>query len=131
MPLTWLTCPVYAEGVLLPKRDKSLPDTYSDGKVPYGKAWRLKLNVNDSALMIEKQPETYKAIGVFTGPRSDGLVIFDVDKNLGAIEKKWGKDLKNAPKITENSKQQLFNWYTIFMFLVFLIFLSWYKEGRN
>ena len=93
MPLTWLTCPVYAEGVLLPKRDKSLPDTYSDGKVPYGKAWRLKLNVNDSALMIEKQPDTYKAIGVFTGPRSDGLVIFDVDKNLGAIEKKWGKDL--------------------------------------
>ena len=52
MPLTWLTCPVNAEGVLLPKRDKSLPDTYSDGKVPYGKAWRLKLNVNDSALMI-------------------------------------------------------------------------------
>ena len=33
MPLTWLTCPVYAEGVLLPKRDKSLPDTNSDGKV--------------------------------------------------------------------------------------------------
>ena len=60
MPLTWLTCPVYAEGVLLPKRDKSKPDVYSDGKVPYGKAWRLKLNVNDSALMIEKQPETYK-----------------------------------------------------------------------
>ena len=54
--------------------------------------------------MIEKQPETYKAIGVFTGPRSDGLVIFDVDKNLGAIEKKWGKDLKKAPKITSLKK---------------------------
>ena len=38
---------------------------------------------------------------------------------------------KNAPKISENSKQKLFNWYTIFMFLAFLIFLSWYKEGRN
>ena len=67
-------------------------------KVPYGKAWRLKLNVNDSALMIEKQPDIYKAIGVFTGPRSEGLVIFDVDKNLGAIEKKWGKDLKKRTK---------------------------------
>ena len=106
MPLTWLTCPVYAEGVLLPKKDKSKPDTYSDGKVPYGKAWHLKLNVNDSALMIEKQPDIYKAIGVFTGPRSDGLVMFDVDKNLGAIEKKWGKDLKNAPKITSLKKER-------------------------
>ena len=104
MPLSWLTCPVYAEGVLLPKRDKSKPDVYSDGKVPYGKAWRQKLNVNDSALMIEKEPDIYKAIGVFTGPRSDGLVMFDVDKNLGAIEKKWGKDLKKAPKITSLKK---------------------------
>ncbi|MEC8100337.1 MAG: hypothetical protein VX089_03885 [Pseudomonadota bacterium] len=38
---------------------------------------------------------------------------------------------KNAPKISEISKQKLFNWYTIFMFLVFLIFFCWYKEGRN
>ena len=104
MPLSWLTCPIYAEGILLPKRDKSKPDVYSDGKVPYGKAWRQKLNVNDSALMIEKEPDIYKAIGVFTGPRSDGLVMFDVDKNLGAIEKKWGKDLKKAPKITSLKK---------------------------
>ena len=31
MPLTWLTCPIYAEGVLLPKRNESSPDRYSDG----------------------------------------------------------------------------------------------------
>ena len=43
---------------------------------------------------------------------------------IGVIE-------KNAPKISENSKQKLFNWYIVFMFLVFLIFLSWYKEGKN
>ena len=104
IPLTWLTCPVYAQGVLLPKKDKSRPDTYSDGKVPYGPAWRSKLNVNDSALLIEQDPDTFKAIGVFTGSRSDGLVIFDVDKNLGAIEKKWGKDLKTAPKVTSLKK---------------------------
>ena len=65
IPLTWLTCPVYAQGVLLPKKDKSRPDTYSDGKVPYGPAWRSKLNVNDSALLIEQDPDTFKAIGVF------------------------------------------------------------------
>ena len=104
IPLSWLTCPIYAQGVLLPKRNEASPDRYSDGKVPYGKAWKQKLTVNDSALMIENDPETFKAIGVFTGQRSDGLVIFDVDKNLGAIEKKWGKDLKNAPKVTSLRK---------------------------
>ena len=41
---------------------------------------------------------------------------------IGIIEKK-------VPKISENSKKKLFSWYTIFMFLVFFIFLSWYKEG--
>ena len=46
--------------------------------------------------------------------------------------KNWiGVVEKNAPKISEKSKKKLFNWYIIFMFLVFFIFLSWYKEGRN
>ena len=99
IPDNWVTCPIYAQGVLLPKKDNSRPDTFSDGKVPYGKAWREKLSASDSALMIENEPDKYKAIGVFTGQRSDGLVIFDVDKNLGAINKKWGKDLKHAPKV--------------------------------
>ena len=46
--------------------------------------------------------------------------------------KNWiGVVEKNLPKISEDSKQKLFNWYTIFMFLVFFIFLSWYREGRN
>ena len=104
IPANWLTCPIYAQGVLLPKRNEASPDRLSDGKVPFGKAWKQELSVNDSALMIEREPEKFKAIGVFTGKKSDGLVIFDVDKNLGAIEKKWGKDLKNAPKVTSLRK---------------------------
>ena len=52
------------------------------------------------------------------------------DKILGG--KNWiGVIEKKVPKISENSKQKLFNWYAIFMFLVFLIFLNWYKEGKN
>ena len=52
------------------------------------------------------------------------------NKILGG--KNWiGVIEKNVPKISKNSEQKLFNWYTIFMLLVFLIFLSWYKEGRN
>jgi len=104
IPGNWLTCPIYAQGVLLPKRNEASPDRLSDGKVPFGKAWKQELSVNDSALMIEREPEKFKAIGVFTGKKSDRLVIFDVDKNLGAIEKKWGKDLKNAPKVTSLRK---------------------------
>ena len=38
---------------------------------------------------------------------------------------------KNVPKETETSKQNLFNWYIVLIVLVFLIFLSWYKEGKN
>ena len=91
-------------GVLLPKRNEASPDRVSDGKVPFGKAWKQALTVDDSALMIEREPDKFKAIGIFTGQKSDGLVIFDVDKNLGAIEKKWGKDLKNAPKVTSLRK---------------------------
>ena len=52
------------------------------------------------------------------------------NKILGG--KNWiGVLQKNVPEISENSKQKLFNWYTVFMVLIFLIFLSWYKEGRN
>ena len=104
IPLNWVTCPIYAQGVLLPKRNEASPDRVSDGKVPFGKAWKQALTVDDSALMIEREPDKFKAIGIFTGQKSDGLVIFDVDKNLGAIEKKWGKDLKNAPKVTSLRK---------------------------
>ena len=104
IPDNWVTCPIYAEGVVLPKRSDKSPDRKSDGKVPYGKAWKEKYTASDSALLIEKEPDKFKAIGVFTGQRSDGLVIFDVDKNLGAISRKWGKDLKNAPKVTSLKK---------------------------
>ena len=38
---------------------------------------------------------------------------------------------KNLPKVLEGSKTQLFKWYIILLLLSFLIFLSWYKEGKN
>ena len=104
IPSEWATCPIYAKGVLLPKKDPSDPDTFAGGKSPLGKAWKLNLNVEDSALMIQNEPDKFKAIGVFTGVKSDGLVIFDVDRNLGAIQKKWGSDLDNAPKIISPKK---------------------------
>ena len=104
IPLNWSTCPIYAKGVLLPKKHENDPDTFAGGKSPLGKAWKLNLNVEESALMIEKQPEVFKAIGVFTGVKSEGLVIFDVDRNLGAIKRKWGKDLEEAPVVISPKK---------------------------
>ena len=104
IPLNWSTCPIYAKGVLLPKKHENDPDTFAGGKSPLGKAWKLNLNVEESALMIEKEPEKFKAIGVFTGVKSEGLVIFDVDRNLGAIKKKWGKDLDQAPVVISPKK---------------------------
>ena len=60
------------------------------------------------------------------------LKILKIYNNKILGGKNWiGILEKSVPKISENSKQKLFNWYTIFTFLVFLIFLSWYKEGRN
>ena len=100
IPATWDTCPIYAEGVLLPKKNTNDPDTFSKGKTPLGLSWGKHFKASDSKLFIEKEPDKFKALGVFTGARSNGLVMFDVDRNLAALQKKWGKDLKNAPKIT-------------------------------
>lgn len=97
-PSTWATCPIYALGT-------ELKVGVSDGKVPFGEASKVgaKWSPSRSALAIERDPETFQAFGVFTGTRSDGLVIFDVDYNLGAIQKKWGKDL-NGPRVVSTKK---------------------------
>jgi hypothetical protein len=42
----------------------------------------------------------FKAVGVFTGPRSKGLVILDVDRNLAKLKGKWGESLQGAPVVT-------------------------------
>ena len=72
----------------------------AEGKSPLGRAAHDNLTPEFTAQHIEKHPEEFKAVGVYSGTRSGGLVIFDVDANLGAIEEKWGKDLQNAPRIT-------------------------------
>ena len=80
---------------------------------------------------IEKNNTFTKNFNIFWNNRSDPKILrIYNNKILGG--KNWiGILEKNAPKISENSKQKLFNWYTMFMLLVLLIFLSWYKEGRN
>ena len=98
MPATWATCPIYRKGVELPNGSQAC------GKSPLGRAHHDNLSPAASGVYIDTQPETFGAIGVFTGARSGGLVILDVDANLAALNKKWGKDLDTAPRIDSPKK---------------------------
>ena len=98
LPGHWACAPIYANGVEMPKGGIAC------GKNPLGRAHHDNLTPEAAALYIERAPETFQAVGVFTGPRSRGLVILDVDANLGAVLKKWGKDLESAPRVTSPKK---------------------------
>nr|BAR22905.1 bifunctional DNA primase/polymerase [uncultured Mediterranean phage uvMED]BAR22925.1 bifunctional DNA primase/polymerase [uncultured Mediterranean phage uvMED]BAR39146.1 bifunctional DNA primase/polymerase [uncultured Mediterranean phage uvMED] len=100
LPKNWATAPIYAQGFRLPG-DKG---GVACGKSPLGRAHRENLSPHASARYIEQHPDTYKAIGVFTGPRSDGLVILDVDANLASLKRKWGATLKEAPVVVSPKK---------------------------
>jgi hypothetical protein len=66
---------------------------------------------SDVALQIERKPDVFQAVGAFTGARSAGLVILDVDRNLSRLKKKWGDSLEGAPVITStkaNAAKYLF-----------------------
>lgn len=94
LPVGPAYAPIYAKGQVFGKHGD-----VSTGKAPYEKAHHAVLSPADVALLIEQRPEVFKAVGLFTGIRSDGLVILDVDANLTTLQKKWGDSLKNAPKV--------------------------------
>jgi len=98
MPDHWATAPIYKKGIALPSGAPAV------GKSPLGKAHHQDLTPSESFLYLQEEPDTYGAIGVFSGARSGGLAILDVDANLGALEMKWGADLAKAPRI--NSPKQ-------------------------
>ena len=105
MPDHWATAPIYRKGVTLPSGSTAC------GKSPLGRASKVDMAPQASLIYLEKHPETYGAIGVYTGPRSGGLVLLDVDANLGAILMKWGADLESAPCVRspkENAAKYLF-----------------------
>ena len=99
LPKNWATAPIYAKGVKLPNEGGE-----ACGKQPLARAHHENLSPHASARYIEQYPDTYKAIGVFTGPRSDGLVILDVDANLSSLKRKFGTTLKNAPVVVSPRK---------------------------
>ena len=86
--------PIYCAGSKLQSGKES------KGKAPLERSHHQVLNPADVALQIERRPDVFQAVGVFTGARSAGLVILDVDRNLSRLLKKWGETLEGAPKVT-------------------------------
>ena len=95
LPEGFAYAPIYVKG------SKLQSGKVSKGKTPLEKSHHAVLTPADVALQIHRKPETFRAVGVFTGPRSKGLVILDVDRNLAKLTSKWGGSvLKAAPKVT-------------------------------
>ena len=105
LPLGVAYAPIYAKGQAIQS------GKLSKGKTPLERAHHQVMTPADVALQIERRPEVFQAVGAFTGARSGGLVILDVDRNLARLKKKWGESLENAPVITstkQNAAKYLF-----------------------
>ena len=97
--------PIYAKGCKLQSGKES------KGKTPLERSHHQSMNPADVVLQVERQPAVFQAVGAFTGPRSGGLVILDVDHNLSRLKKKWGETLENVPVVTStkaNAAKYLF-----------------------
>ena len=105
LPAGMAYTPIYGKGVVTPS------GKISEGKQPLKRAWNVDMDAADVALQIDRHPDQFKAVGVWAGPRSHGLVILDVDRNLSRLLKKWGETLEGAPKVTStkaNAAKYLF-----------------------
>ena len=96
-PKNWATCPVYRKGVETPSGG------IAEGKQPLGRAHKVDLAPAASLHYCEAQSKVYGAIGVFSGPRSNGLLILDVDANLETLQRKYPEDF-NGPCVYSPKK---------------------------
>jgi hypothetical protein len=97
--------PIYVKGSHLQSGKES------KGKTPLEKSHHVVMGPGDVALQIARKPGVFQAVGVFTGARSGGLVILDVDRNLARLKKGWGNTLDGAPVVTStkgNAAKYLF-----------------------
>lgn len=105
LPVGMAYAPIYCKGSKLQSGKES------KGKAPLERSHHQVMGPADVVLQVERRPEVFRAVGVFTGPRSAGLVILDVDRNLSRLKKKWGESLEGAPVVTStkaNAAKYLF-----------------------
>jgi hypothetical protein len=84
LPEGFAYAPIYV------KDSKLQSGKVSKGKTPLEKSHHAVMTPADVALQIQRRPDVFRAVGVFTGARSQGLVILDVDRNLSRLAKQWG-----------------------------------------
>ena len=105
LPAGMAYAPIYAKDLAIQS------GKISKGKTPLERSHHQVMAPSDVALQIERKPDVFQAVGVFTGGRSMGLVILDVDRNLSRLKKKWGESLEGAPVVTStkaNAAKYLF-----------------------
>ena len=105
LPEGFAYAPIYVKG------SKLQSGKVSKGKTPLEKSHHAVLTPADVALQLQRKSEIFRAVGVFTGPRSKGLVILDVDRNLAKLKSKWCSSLQGAPVVTStkaNAAKYLF-----------------------
>ena len=102
LPKHLVYAPIYRKGVEIKSKDGKI--LKSTGKNPFGESYERQFSPDDVTYVLEKYPNRFGAVGLFTGIRGKGLVILDVDKNLAIHKKKWGDTLNGAPCITSTKK---------------------------
>ena len=102
LPKHLVYAPIYRKGVEIKSKEGKILE--ATGKNPYGESYERNFSPDDVAYVLEKYPDRFGAIGLFTGLKGKGLVILDVDKNLAIHKKKWGNTLDGAPCITSTKK---------------------------
>ena len=110
LPKHLVYAPIYRKGVEIKSKEGKILE--ATGKNPYGESYERNFSPDDVAYVLEKYPNRFGAIGLFTGLKGKGLVILDVDKNLAIHKKKWGDSLNGAPCITstkKNAAKYIFN----------------------
>ena len=110
LPKQLVYAPIYRKGVEIKSKEGKILE--ATGKNPYGESYERNFSPDDVAYVLEKFPNRFGAIGLFTGLKGKGLVILDVDKNLAIHKKKWGDTLDGAPCITstkKNAAKYIFN----------------------
>jgi hypothetical protein len=102
LPKHLVYAPIYRKGVEIKSKEGKILE--ATGKNPYGESYERNFSPDDVTYVLEKYPDRFGAIGLFTGLKGKGLVILDVDKNLAIHKKKWGDSLDGAPCITSTKK---------------------------
>ena len=102
LPKHLVYAPIYRKGVEIKSKEGKILE--ATGKNPYGESYERNFSPDDVTYVLEKYPDRFGAIGLFTGLKGKGLVILDVDKNLAIHKKKWGDTLNSAPCITSTKK---------------------------